>query len=134
MSLAFGRRFGGRGRHQRVHELQRRFRSLRHLVFQLPRRIVRIAEQLGFLCAQLSQAGDGVAGVVGSAALGAIPGILKERLPRRALGERGRSGCCVVFCKRNDLALLALRSLAACAAAASRASLKPASAFLSVVT
>ena len=46
-------------RDERVHELQRGFRRLGHLVFQLPGGEVGIAEQLALLRAQLRDLGDG---------------------------------------------------------------------------
>ena len=70
-----------------LHELERRFRRLGHLVVQLPRGVVREAQQLGLLGADLRDALDGLAGVVGVALLGAVPRGLEQRLARVAIAQ-----------------------------------------------
>ena len=96
---------GRRARHQRIHELQRGLRRLRHLVFQLPGGVVGEAQQLGLLRAQLGQPGNDVAGIVRSAAFGAIPGILEQRLPRRAMAQRIQVRLLRGVLQRNHVAL-----------------------------
>ena len=86
--LRFALGLASRHRHQRVHELQRGFRSLGHLVFEFPRRVAGKAQQPRALGAQLRDAGDNVARVVGIAAFRTVPGIAENGLARRANAQR----------------------------------------------
>ena len=95
---------GGRSGDDGVHELQGRFRRSRHLVVDLPCGKVGIAEQLGLLGAKLGDLGDGVAGVVGIAVLGTVPGIAEERLAGLAVGQVRRAraaGSCSAAGRRS---------------------------------
>ena len=46
-----------------------------------------MAEEFRLLRAELSETGDGVAGVVSVAAFGAVPGVLEDRLTRGPIAE-----------------------------------------------
>ena len=131
MSFAFARRLGRRRRHQRIQKMNRRLRRLGHLVGQIPRRVIRIAQQRGLLRAQLRQPRNRRARVV--ARRRARRG---SRSSQRSLGacrdrsDNVRSGCCVVFCSGISQPCC-LCAFAASAAAAICASLSPASALRS---
>ena len=87
MSLASPRGFGGCGRDDGIHELQSGFGRFCHLILDLPGREVREAEELGLLSAELSETRDSVAGVIGVAMLGAVPGTLEDGLAGGAIAE-----------------------------------------------
>ncbi len=86
---------------------------LRHLVSQLPRRMVGITEQLRPPRAQLRHARDEVACVVSIAALRPIPRFLEERLACRPNAERSKVRLLRRVLERENIALLlaALRAL-----------------------
>ena len=90
--LCFTGRLGCCRRHQRVHELQRRVRGFGHLVLQVPGSEVGKPEQLGLPGAQLCDAGDDVARVIGIAAFGAAPGVREERLTGGAIRQSDQIG------------------------------------------
>ena len=71
--LGLGGRLRGRHRHQRVHELQRRFGRLGHLVLELPSRVAGKAENARTLGSELGQARDDLPRVVGISLLGTVP-------------------------------------------------------------
>ena len=91
-----------RWRHQRVQELQGRFRRLGHLVFDLPGRKIRTAKQLAFLRAKLGNLRDGVTSVVGIAAFGAVPRVRKQGLASCPIAQRHQIGLLRGVLQWND--------------------------------
>jgi hypothetical protein len=83
---------GGGGWNQRIEKLFRCLRRFRHLIGQVPCRVIGKTEQCSFFGAQLGEPCDGGAGVVGVAALCAVPGVLKDCLARGAVGEKRQIG------------------------------------------
>ena len=99
-----------RGRHQRIEKMLRRLGRFGHLVGQIPGRVVRKSQQRGFFRAQLRQAGNRRARVVGVAAARRgsrssqrSPGAWRDRL------RDARTGCCVVFCSGISQSVLLAR-------------------------
>ena len=86
--LALACSAGRRERHESAHEIERVLRRLRHLVLELPGGVIRKSEKRGTLRAQLREPGDDGARVVRIPMLGAVPGVLENLAPRRALLER----------------------------------------------
>ena len=110
ISCGFAGGFRGGGRDDGIHELQSGFGSFGHLIFELPCGEARKAQKFGFLRAKLSETRDGVARVVGVAALGAVPGVLEDGLAGGAIAERNKVGLLSGVLQRNykafDLAVL----------------------------
>ena len=104
--LGLAGRLGRCCRYQRIQKFDRRLRRLGHLVGQVPRRKVGIAEQRTFLRAELGQPRDGGPRVVGIVALGAVPRVLKDRLPRGAISQKGQVRLLRGVLQRNYPSLL----------------------------
>ena len=64
--FGFASGFCGGGGDDGIHEAQRGFRCFGHLIFELPGSEARIAEEFGLLRTELSEASNGVAGIVGA--------------------------------------------------------------------
>ena len=112
--LGFSRSSGRGSRHQRIEKMLRRLRRFCHLIGQVPCRVVGEAEQRGFFGAQLGEPRDNGARVVGVAALRAVPGVLKDRLARGAVGEKRQVRLLRGVLQRHQPTLLLARLCGLC--------------------
>ena len=104
--LALARGAGRGERHESVHEIERVLRRFRHLVLELPGRVIGKPEQGRALRAQLREPRHDRARVVRIAVLGAVPGIVEDRASRRrARPERAEQRLLRRVLQRHEVAL-----------------------------